>query len=560
MLQKVGFVIVLLLVAMGLAACSGAPNRPGDAQPVPIDVPPAEATATPEPPVSADTPTPVPAQPVPTDTPPPNSAETSPAAEGDSNPAADMALTFNISGGIAAFCDNLSITGSGDYTLTSCNQNGPVTGQLDEADRISLQTWRENLADFQVALEDNPDGPDNMARNLVFSGQGQIEVDETQQQVIFDWVNGLIIRLQTPKEDTPPTPTPEPIAGGLCPEIARPALLTIDFENPTILTVVDPAGGAVCNIQLNQPPFGRIDTVSGDIFYPVFQEDTQTVKVWKLDAAGEQTPLDFTGVTLPEPAPYSFILSDNGSKIAWTWTQIDTEAEPPVFRNNLRIANIDGSNQVTILDSVENSEGRFASLVRFSTDSNTLFYALQPDIGGPIFSGRFDTLYSVPAGGGVPQFLYGCPDDQNPVCIGGVAPDGGAITIVQPQEGVIQVLNQEGGLINTLAMPAKDYVERTAFAPNGNMAFLSATLVQAAEGEPPQPNPGYISFVAPPYTEPPQTLLSDNSVGTMRGWLDDSRLIFGALNQDGTMSTAIVDTGGQVTQLPTGTMAVGVLK
>jgi len=122
------------------------------------------------------------------------------------------------------------------------------------------------------------------------------------------------------------------------------------------------------------------------------------------------------------------------------------------------------------------------------------------------------------------------------------------------------VLNREGGLINTLVLPAKDYVERTAFAPNGNMAFLSASLVQAADGEPPQPNPGYISFVAPPYTEQPQTLLSDNSVGTMRGWLDDNRLIFGALDQDGTMSTAVIDTSGQIIQLPTSNMAVGVLK
>ena len=133
---------------------------------------------------------------------------------------------------------------------------------------------------------------------------------------------------------------------------------------------------------------------------------------------------------------------------------------------------------------------------------------------------------------------------QRPLCIGGISLDGTVLTVVQPDEGSIQVLGPDGGLINTLPLPATDYVERTAFGPNGNLAFFTATLSQADEEAPPLPDPGYISFIVPPYTGQLQTLLSDNSVGTIWGWLDKNRLVYGAIDQAGT-GTSIITIDGQ---------------
>jgi len=364
------------------------------------------------------------------------------------------------------------------------------------------------------------------------------------------------LRPQPPQEE-PPTPEPVPAdAGGLCPDIGRPALITINLDNPNTLILVNPNSQATCQVTPGRPPVGRVASAAGNIYYPAFDTEASVTKVWQLNATGQETPLNFTETAMEEPGPFDFIVSDDGTKIAWVETTIDFESEPPIYQNNLWVANIDGSNQVTVLDQVENNETRFVSPVRFSGD--TLYYALQPDIGGPIFSGRFDTLYSVPAAGGQPQLVYACPED-NPVCIGGISRDGSILTVVQPANGTIEVFNRDGGLINTLALPATDYVERTAFAPNGNLAFVSATLAQASQESSPLPNPGYISFIAPPYTGQPQTLLSNNNVGTLRGWVDETRLAFGSIDPEGNAGTAVVNLDGQVTELGTN-VAVGVLR
>ncbi len=584
MSNRLGFIVVFILVMIILSACGGDQNRPNDAQPLdanipseptvssavtvpvvePVDTPSAESTV-PPPPVGtpqADTVESVSTPEEPDST--PEEPDSTPGSQLEST--TDTILTFKISGGIVSFCDELTINGNGEFSLLACNQSDSTQGVLEQPDRISLQAWHDNLANFQTVYEDNPDGADNLSTELIFNGRGQVEADENQQQVILDWVNGLTLRLRMPQEQAAPAPSPTPeavaaigAAGVLCPDINRPALLTLDFNNPNTLTVIDPDSQLICNITLNQPSFGRITSAAGNIYYPVFDPDSQTMTVWKVGAGGDQTPLDFTSVAMPEPAPFDFVLSDDGSKIAWSWTFVDFESDPPLYRNNLRTATVDGNNLVTIFDQTENAEGRFVAPVQFSANGNTLFYTLQPDIGGPVFSGRYDTLYGVPVTGGQTQLLYGCPAEENPVCIGGITLDGSAVTIIQPQAGTIEVLNREGGVIGTLALPATDYVERTAFSPNGNMVFLSATLFQTAQGEPPRPNPGYISFVAPPYADQPQTLLSNNSVGTLRGWLDEDRIVFGSLDEAGNTITTLVNLKGEVTELSPN-VAVGVLK
>jgi len=540
-----------------LAACSGTSDRPGDAEPLPADVP-AEATAAPAP---TEPPEPAPSPTTPTDEPASSAPESQAATATPQDVAvAGPVLTFKISGGVVGFCDELTLDPDGVFTLVTCNQSEPITGTLEPPDQESLQAWHENLTSFHRTFEDNPQGEDNLLTDLIFNGSGEVEADSRQQQVIFDWASGLTTRLRFKPE---PTATPAELVSSepnaLCPNIPRPALITLDFEDPTTLVVIEPETQASCNFTLEPPPLGRIVSVAGSLYYAVFDADSQTTTVWQHNPDGQQFPLEFTGVAMAEePTPYDFILSDDGTKIAWLWSEVDLETDPPLYRNNLRLANTDGSNPAAVLDNAENSDERFVALGRFSVDNSTFFYALQPDIGGPIFTGRYDTLYSIDTNGGQPQLLYSCPA-ENPVCLGGISPDGQLLTLVQPQEGTIQLLNQAGGVINTLTLPATDYVERTAFAPNGNMAFISAALLQAEQGEPTLPNPGYISFLPPPYSGESQILYSDNSVGTLRGWLDNDRLIFGSIDRDGNTSTAIVTTGGQVTNL-TENVAVGILR
>jgi hypothetical protein len=281
--------------------------------------------------------------------------------------------------------------------------------------------------------------------------------------------------------------------------------------------------------------------------------------VWQITPKGEQQPLEFTTITMETPGPYTFIVSDDGSKIAWSQTLIDDSVEPPLYVNTLWLANIDGTNKVILLDGVENNEVRYASLVRFGTD-NALYYALQPNIGGPVFSGRYDTLYTVPPDEQESELIYACPVEENAVCIGGLSTDGNTFTIIQPETAAIQVMNRSGEVLATLPLPATDYVERTAFAPDGSIAFFSATLTEpTSEEESPRPDPGYITLLPVPYTAQPETLLSDSNVATLMGWLDNERLVYGTLTQEGMAGTALLNRSGQQIDVSTD-FGLGVLR
>ena len=192
MFNRFIFVLLFILTTSLLSACGGTQNRPDDAQPLPEDVPSASVDpppeATPPPAEPVETPTAIPAE-----TADSSSAETSTGAETQPPTGASSVVSFKITGGIAGFCDELDINQNGQYTLVSCSQNDPIQGTLDEPDLVSLQAWFENLTGFHLLFEDNPDGADNMVSDLTFTGQGQTEADELQQQVIFDWVNGLIV-------------------------------------------------------------------------------------------------------------------------------------------------------------------------------------------------------------------------------------------------------------------------------------------------------------------------------------------------------------------------------
>jgi hypothetical protein len=89
---------------------------------------------------------------------------------------------------------------------------------------------------------------------------------------------------------------------------------------------------------------------------------------------------------------------------------------------------------------------------------------------------------------------------------------------------------------------------------------MSAQLTEpASEDEPPLPNPAYITVMAAPYTEPAQTLVSNNNIGTLLGWLDENQLIYGSLTESGEPTTAVVNLGAETTPLSS-KFAVGVLR
>lgn len=525
--------IVLILAGLGLSGCGSAAPEAGEAQPLPADVSPATAPAA--------------------------TAPLSQAGQGQLPADSDPAVQFGANGGIAGFCDSLAVAADGAYTFARPCRDQALSGTLSGADLNSLQSWVKSLADFTLTLEDNPGGPDNLTTTLIFNGQGQVEADEMQRRVILDWVTGLAVRLDAQQANLPAPAEPVAVQP-LCPDVPRPAVVTADFENPNLLVITDPTSLARCELTLSRLPAGRIAAAAGSLFYPTYDPETETVVVLQITPAGEQIPLDFTEISAEVQGPADFAVSEDGSAIAWSRTTVDFEVDPPLYTNSLWIAKIDGSQPVAIFDQVQNENGRFVTPVRFSADGSRLYYALQVDIPELVLSGRFDSLYAVPVGGGEAEELFSCEAAAIvPFCIGGLADDGQTLAILKPESGVFEVMDAAGTVISSVPLPATDYVDRAVFAPNGSLAFVTAALTQADEEAAPVPDPGYLTVLPAPYQGQAQTLLSDGSVGAVWDWLDETHLAYGVLADEGRMNTAVVSLDGTTSEtLPN--VAVTILK
>jgi hypothetical protein len=102
-------------------------------------------------------------------------------------------LTFERSGGIAGFQDRLVIGYSGEYYLKSIQVER--IGSLSAERATQLRNWFVRLAPFTLRLEDNPGGPDNMVRQVTWTGLGKVTAAQAEQQEILKWASDLLAEL-----------------------------------------------------------------------------------------------------------------------------------------------------------------------------------------------------------------------------------------------------------------------------------------------------------------------------------------------------------------------------
>ncbi|MDM8527027.1 hypothetical protein QUF58_02340 [Anaerolineales bacterium HSG24] len=462
-------------------------------------------------------------------------------------------LTFNLTGGPIEFCDTLTIAENGEFLLSQPCKNNNLSGTLVGSDLNSFQTWVKELGNINLTQTSDVD-EGQISSSLQFQGQGS-QADATQEATVFNWVNGLVIRMQPPpRVEAPPTPV-EIGAEGLCPSISKPAILVDNYDSPYQIIAIDATTGETCDIVLNQSPTGKMISV-GAIYYPVFDEVAKTITIWRVGADGSQTPLEFTTVNMAEGfLPFNFVLSADGSKIAWTRTEIDVASNPetPPYRNDLWVANIDGSELVTVLDQVENSQALYLAPIRFSPDVSMLYYALQPNNlsnTDSAFAGRYDSLYAISTNGGEPEQRYLCVEENARFCVGDISPDGTVIAYVDLETRTVNLLGADGVIINSFTAPGNDYVGQPTFSPAGNLAFVSLTFNTESEQFPPPVKPGYLSMVSPPYSDSAQTILTDDHVIRLWEWVDDNHLAYGVTTEDTfSIGVGVVSLTGETNQL-----------
>lgn len=105
-----------------------------------------------------------------------------------------VVMQFHRQGGIAGLCDDVTVRADGIIEYRTCGQ--PVhTAVLTPSERQELAGWVEELRGFTFKQEDNPGGPDNLVRELEFSGHGSQPATDDRKRMMLGWIEGIYSEL-----------------------------------------------------------------------------------------------------------------------------------------------------------------------------------------------------------------------------------------------------------------------------------------------------------------------------------------------------------------------------
>ena len=124
------------------------------------------------------------------------------AAGGRSGAAYGLILAWHREGGIAGFCDDLTVYVTGDVFATSCRGNQPSElgrGRLNAAQLAQAFEWVDRLKSFEGEQSDAKPGEpmpaDGMLTRLIFAGNGAAEPTESDKTMIQALASDLFASL-----------------------------------------------------------------------------------------------------------------------------------------------------------------------------------------------------------------------------------------------------------------------------------------------------------------------------------------------------------------------------
>ncbi|HUF40006.1 MAG TPA: hypothetical protein VMN57_15895 [Anaerolineales bacterium] len=119
-------------------------------------------------------------------------------AEATPLPPDAVVLTWSRVGGIAGFCDLLTITADGAATATTCQAAFlPAPKLLAPADWAQLQAWLEAIGPYSDTMTDGAVA-DSMTTTLDFYGRGPGEAGEMEMQSLLDFAARIYAELYEP--------------------------------------------------------------------------------------------------------------------------------------------------------------------------------------------------------------------------------------------------------------------------------------------------------------------------------------------------------------------------
>lgn len=161
-------------------------------------------------------------------------------------PATDVALTWHREGGLAGFCDDLTVTVSGEATLRSCRGEQtaePTNFTLDAAQMATLTAWQSSFQPFQYTWRD-PAQADGMTVEVNFTGTGTQPATAPEQALIVDFAQNLYNEGDMSAEEAPAACATPPAdqqllvdtAHGYC--LHYPATYSLIQSNPDSMEIV----------------------------------------------------------------------------------------------------------------------------------------------------------------------------------------------------------------------------------------------------------------------------------------------------------------------------------
>ena len=102
-------------------------------------------------------------------------------------------LTWHRDGGIAGFCDEVTVYASGKAHIISCKLSNPTDVMLSPDQLSQLIDWKTSLKGFTYSHKDDAVA-DAMSVNLVFAGTGSKEGTDVEFQEISSFVSSIAIQ------------------------------------------------------------------------------------------------------------------------------------------------------------------------------------------------------------------------------------------------------------------------------------------------------------------------------------------------------------------------------
>ena len=121
-------------------------------------------------------------------------------ADGERVQPATLALTWKREGGIAGFCDSMTVFLSGEIYGNQCRSEPDGTmdtfaNLFSASDRKQFDAWITQFGEVTLDASDPKGVSDRMEITLVLYGLGSGKPDKAEQQALFTWAQSLFQKL-----------------------------------------------------------------------------------------------------------------------------------------------------------------------------------------------------------------------------------------------------------------------------------------------------------------------------------------------------------------------------